>query len=49
MGNVAPFLLIYTLFETAKLNDVDPRAYVTLAARRAIADHGAATLPADLT
>jgi len=41
--------LFYTLFETAKLSGVDPRAYVTLAAKRAIADHGAVTLPSDLT
>jgi transposase len=41
--------LFYTLFETAKLSGVDPRAYVTLAANRAIADHGAVTLPSDLT
>jgi transposase len=41
--------LFYTLFETAKLSGVDPRAYVTVAAKRAIADHGAVTLPSDLT
>jgi len=41
--------LFYTLFETAKLSGVDPRAYVTLAAKRAVADHGAVTLPPDLT
>jgi transposase len=41
--------LFYTLFETAKLSGVDPRAYVTLAAKRAIADHSAVTLPSDLT
>jgi len=41
--------LFYTLFETAKLSGVDPRAYLTLAAKRAIADHGAVTLPSDLT
>ena len=41
--------LFYTLFETAKLSGIDPRAYVTLAAKRAIADHGAVTLPSDLT
>jgi len=41
--------LFYTLFETAKLSGVDPRAYVTLAAKRTIADHGAVTLPSDLT
>ena len=39
----------YTLFETAKQSGIDPRAYVTLAAKRAIADHGAITLPSDLT
>jgi transposase len=41
--------IFYTLFETAKLSQVDPRAYVTLAAKRAIADPGAVTLPSDLT
>ncbi|MCP4898233.1 MAG: IS66 family transposase [bacterium] len=41
--------LFYTLFETAKLSGVDPRAYVTLAAKRAIAEHGTVTLPSDLT
>jgi transposase len=41
--------LFYTLFETAKLSGVDPRAYVTLAAKRAVADHSAVTLPSDLT
>ena len=42
--------IFYTLFETAKLSGVDdPGAYVTLAAKRAIADHGAVTLPSDLT
>jgi len=41
--------LFYTLFETAKLSGIDPRAYVTLAANRAIAEHGAVTLPSDLT
>ena len=41
--------IFYTLFETAKLSQVDPRAYVTRAARRAIACPGAVTLPCDLT
>jgi transposase len=41
--------LFYTLFETANRSGIDPRAYVTLAAKRAIADHSAATLPSDLT
>jgi transposase len=41
--------IFYTLFETAKLSQVGPRAYVTLAAKRAIADPGAVTLPSDLT
>lgn len=41
--------LFYTLFETAKLSGIDPRAYVTLAAKRAVADHGVVTLPSDLT
>lgn len=42
--------IFYTLFETAKLSGLDnPGAYVTLAAKRAIADHDAVTLPSDLT
>ena len=41
--------LFYTLFETAKLSQVDPRAYVTQAATRAIQNPGAVTLPSDLT
>jgi transposase len=41
--------LFYTLFETAKLSQIDPRAYVTLAANRAIAEHGTVTLPSELT
>jgi hypothetical protein len=41
--------LFYTLFETANRSGIDPRAYVTLAAKRAIADHSAVTLPSDLT
>jgi transposase len=41
--------LFYTLFETARLSGIDPRAYVTLAAKRTIADHSAVTLPSDLT
>ncbi len=41
--------IFYTLFETAKLSQVDPSAYVTRAARRAIAHPGAATLPSNLT
>jgi transposase len=41
--------LFYTLFETAKLSRVDPRAYVTRAATRAIQNPGAVTLPSDLT
>ena len=41
--------LFYTLFETAKLSQVDPRAYVTEAATRAINKPGAVTLPSDLT
>ena len=41
--------LFYTLFETAKLSQIDPRAYVTLAVNRAITEHGAITLPSDLT
>ena len=41
--------LFYTLFETANRSGIDPRAYVTLAAKRAIADHSVVTLPSDLT
>ena len=41
--------VFYTLFETAKLSQVNPRAYVTLAANRAIVESGAVTLPSDLT
>ncbi|MCP4900763.1 MAG: transposase [bacterium] len=41
--------IFYTLFETSKLSGVDPRAYVTLAAKRAISEHGTVTLPSDLT
>jgi len=41
--------LFYTLFETAKLSQIDPRAYVTQAATRAIQNPGAVTLPSDLT
>ena len=41
--------LFYTLFETAKLSGVDPRAFVTRAAIRAINESGAVTLPADMT
>ncbi len=42
--------IFYTLFETAKLSGLgDPGAYVAIAAKRAIADHGAVTLPSDLT
>jgi transposase len=40
--------LFYTIFETAKLSQVDPRAYVTQAAHRAIQLAGAVTLPSDL-
>jgi transposase len=41
--------LFYTLFETAKLSQVDPRAYVTRAATNAIQHTAAVTLPSDLT
>ena len=41
--------LFYTLFETAKLSRIDPRAYVIRAATRAIQHPGAVTLPSDLT
>ena len=40
--------IFYTLFETAKLSRVDPRACVTQAAKRAITEPGAVTLPSDL-
>ena len=40
--------LFYTLFETAKLSQVDPRVYVTTVARRAIANPGTVTLPSDI-
>ena len=40
--------LFYTLFETAKLSGVAPRAYVAQAALRAINQPGAITLPSDL-
>lgn len=40
--------LFYTLLETAKLSDVDPRTYLKQAAVRAIKDPGAVTLPQDL-
>jgi hypothetical protein len=41
--------VFYTLFETTKLSQVEPRVYLTQAARRAIAHPGAVTLPSDLT
>jgi transposase len=41
--------IFYTLFETAKLSGVDPRAYVILAVKRAIENPGAVTLPSDFT
>jgi transposase len=41
--------LFYTLLETAKLSQVDPAAYLRLAATRAIASPGTVTLPSDLT
>jgi len=40
--------LFYTLFESAKLSGIDPRAYVTAAAKRAIAKPDTVTLPADI-
>jgi hypothetical protein len=40
--------IFYTLFKTAKLSQVGPRAYVTRAARRAITHPSAAALPFDL-
>lgn len=41
--------MLYTLFESAKLADVDPHAYVLEATRRAIANPGAVTLPHELS
>jgi len=38
-----------TLFETAKLSEVNPHAFVLEAANRAIREPGTVTLPADLT
>jgi transposase len=40
--------LFYTLFESAKLSQVDPHAYVLEAAKRAIRNPGTVTLPHDL-
>jgi len=40
--------LLYTLFETAKLSEVDPRTYVLQAAQRAIRSPGTVTLPNDI-
>lgn len=40
--------ILYTLLESAKLAGVDPRAYLKLAASRAIQSPGTATLPAAL-
>lgn len=40
--------IFYTIFETAKLSSVDPRAYITQAAVRAINKPGTATLPSHL-
>ncbi len=40
--------IFYTLFESAKLAGVDPAAYVLEAARRAIRNPGAVTLPQDM-
>ena len=41
--------IFYTLLETAKLSNVDPRAYLRQAAIRAINTPGTVTLPQDLT
>ena len=41
--------LFYSLCESAKLADTDPRAYLLEATRRALAEPGTATLPHDLT
>jgi transposase len=40
--------LFYSLIESAKLCDVDPKAYLLSAARAALADRSAVTLPHDL-
>jgi len=39
--------LLYSLIESAKLCGVEPRAYLSEAARRAIRDPGTVTLPRD--
>ena len=41
--------ILYTLFESAKLAEVDPHRYVLEVTRRAIASPGTVTLPQDLT
>jgi transposase len=41
--------ILYTLFESAKLAEVDPHRYVLEATRRAIASRGAITLPFNVT
>ena len=40
--------IFYSLFESAKLAGVDPKAYVLEAARRAVRNPGTVTLPVDL-
>lgn len=40
--------IFYSLFESAKLAGVNPKAYVLEAARRALHTPGAVTLPYDL-
>ena len=40
--------LFYSLIESAKLCGVDPKAYLWTAARAALADRTAVTLPHDL-
>ena len=40
--------LLYSLIESAKLTEVEPRAYLKEAVRRAIRNAGTATLPRDL-
>ncbi len=40
--------LFYSLIESAKLCRVEPRAYLSEAARRAIRNPGTVTLPRDL-
>ena len=40
--------IFYTIFETAKVLRIDPKAYLRAIVRNALANPGAVTLPADL-